>query len=123
MRETIDWEQLEAVADGFCPDFLEIYEELLTEAGTLFEKLRGSLEAGNLRDVARLAHQLKGALANFGFAEAARFLRETELAVSASKLPPEILQLITEAEASYRAGVEEIRAHLQSLKESHPDPA
>ncbi len=63
----LDWEQLDMIADGFTPDFMEIYEEYLAEIPNLLADLRQKIEAGDALQVSKVAHQLKGSSANFGY--------------------------------------------------------
>ena len=78
----IDWEQLDMIADGFTPDFVEIYREYLTEIPLLFIELRNKIRANDANQVAWTAHQIKGSSANFGFIgvnqPAAKFEPEAE---------------------------------------------
>ena len=63
----IDWEQLDMIADGFTPDFVEIYHEYLAEIPGLFASLREKLTQNDSGLAAKVAHQIKGSSANFGF--------------------------------------------------------
>lgn len=108
MDTVVDWEQLEAVADGFSPEFLEILEELKVETPDLFAKLSDQVNAGNLPDAGRIAHQLKGALANFGFAEAAQKLKALELEARANATIPVIIAKLGEARDAYERGLSEL---------------
>ncbi len=63
----IDWEQLDMIADGFEPEFVEIYHEFLAEMPGLFASMREKMAANDALQVSRVAHQIKGSAANFGF--------------------------------------------------------
>lgn len=63
----IDWEQLDMIADGFEPEFVEIYHEFLAEMPGLFSTLREKMAQNDPLQVSRVAHQIKGSAANFGF--------------------------------------------------------
>jgi two-component system sensor histidine kinase TorS len=63
----IDWEQLDMIADGFTPDFVEIYREFEADLPRILSDASAALAAGDAGQVARLAHQAKGSAANFGF--------------------------------------------------------
>lgn len=69
MSETslIDWEQLDMIADGYTEDFVEIYREFLAEIPLVVEEISQAIVVSDSTQVARKAHQLKGASANFGF--------------------------------------------------------
>jgi HPt (histidine-containing phosphotransfer) domain-containing protein len=56
------------VADGYDPDFIEIYREFLAELPLLLGSLKKAFDAGEIVQVSRVAHQIKGSAANFGFA-------------------------------------------------------
>jgi len=63
----VDWDQLDMVAFGYTPDFVEIYNEFLAQTPVLLD----AIEVARLRDdvsaVADLSHKLKGSALNFGF--------------------------------------------------------
>lgn len=44
---SIDWEQLDMIADGFTPDFVEIYREYLAEIPVRFIELRNKIRAND----------------------------------------------------------------------------
>jgi HPt (histidine-containing phosphotransfer) domain-containing protein len=51
------------------PDMLEIVREFAAELPDRVADLEGKLEAGRLRELQTLAHQLKGAGGGYGFAQ------------------------------------------------------
>lgn len=65
--ELIDWEQLDMMADGYTPDFVEIYREFLDQTPELLKVLEQHLLEGHMGAVRDAAHKIKGSSANFGF--------------------------------------------------------
>ena len=65
--ELIDWEQLDMMADGYTPDFVEIYREFLDQTPELLQVLEQHVAAGNVAGARDAAHKIKGSSANFGF--------------------------------------------------------
>jgi HPt (histidine-containing phosphotransfer) domain-containing protein len=65
--ELIDWEQLDMMADGYTPDFVEIYREFLDQTPELLKVLERHLLEGDAAAVRDAAHKIKGSSANFGF--------------------------------------------------------
>jgi HPt (histidine-containing phosphotransfer) domain-containing protein len=63
----IDWEQLDMIADGYTPDFVEIYREFEVDLPRILGEAKASIAAGDAARAARAAHQAKGSAANFGF--------------------------------------------------------
>lgn len=63
----IDWDQLDMIADGFSPDFVEIYREFEVDLPRILREAATALAAGDAHQLARAAHQAKGSAANFGF--------------------------------------------------------
>lgn len=63
----VDWSQLDAIADGWNGEFQEIYTEFLSEIPQDFDALAAAVDAGLVEDVAKIAHRIKGCVANFGF--------------------------------------------------------
>jgi len=55
------------IADGFTPDFVEIYREFETDLPRILGEAEKAFAAGDATAVARAAHQAKGSAANFGF--------------------------------------------------------
>ncbi len=64
---SIDWEQLDMIADGYTPDFVEIYREFETDLPRILGEAKTALAEGDATRTARAAHQAKGSAANFGF--------------------------------------------------------
>lgn len=63
----VDWEQLDMIADGFTPDFVEIYREFEADLPRILREAANALAAGDANQLSRAAHQAKGSAANFGF--------------------------------------------------------
>jgi HPt (histidine-containing phosphotransfer) domain-containing protein len=63
----VNWEQLDMIADGYAPDFVEIYREFETDLPRILGEARDALNSGDAALAARAAHQAKGSAANFGF--------------------------------------------------------
>ncbi len=63
----IDWEQLDAIADGWPEDFVEIFEGFLADLPADLNALNDAIAAGEATTIASLAHRAKGSAANFGF--------------------------------------------------------
>ncbi len=63
----VDWEQLDMIADGFTPDFVEIYREFEVDLPRILREATAACAADDANLLARSAHQAKGSAANFGF--------------------------------------------------------
>ena len=64
---SLNWEQLDMIADGYTPDFVEIYREFETDLPRILDLAKSALASGDAVQTARAAHQAKGSAANFGF--------------------------------------------------------
>lgn len=82
----LDWEQLDMIADGFTPDFMEIYEEYIAEIPNLLADLGQKIAAGDALQVSKIAHQLKGSAANFGYIGVSQPMAELEQEAKAGSL-------------------------------------
>ena len=65
--QVIDWKQMDMIADGYTLDFVEICREFSGEIPGLFATLADVCKANDIAKAARVAHQIKGSAANFGF--------------------------------------------------------
>lgn len=74
----IDWEQMDMIADGYTPDFVDIFREFAAEIPVLLGQLEGLAGQGDCEAIARLAHQIKGSSANFGFKQLSGAAAEIE---------------------------------------------
>jgi HPt (histidine-containing phosphotransfer) domain-containing protein len=66
-NELIDWEQLDMMADGYTPEFVEIYRDFLNQTPELLLTLERHLIECDLNGAREAAHKIKGSSANFGF--------------------------------------------------------
>lgn len=55
------------IADGYTPDFVEIYREFEIDLPRILSEVKTALVAGDTVRTSRAAHQAKGSAANFGF--------------------------------------------------------
>lgn len=108
MTPPVDWEQLDMIADGFTPDFLEIYQEYLTEIPILLGDLRQKITAGDASQVARSAHQIKGSSANFGFVGVSSPMAVLEQQAKTGSLAG-AETLLAEAEEGFKNGLAEVK--------------
>jgi len=108
MNPPVDWEQLDMIADGFTPDFLEIYQEYLVEIPALFGDLRQKIVGGDAMQVARSAHQIKGSSANFGFIGVSAPMANLEHQAKAGSIA-NASSLLAEAEAGFQNGLAEVK--------------
>ena len=63
----IDWEQLDMIADGYTPDFVEIYREFEVDLPRIVGEAKAAVASGDATRIAHVAHQAKGTASNFGF--------------------------------------------------------
>ncbi len=105
----IDWEQLDMIADGFTPDFVEIYREYLAEIPILLSDLRQKIRANDSPMAARIAHQIKGSSANFGFIGISEPMAALEQDAKAGSLGNASIYL-SNAENGFSKAVAEVRA-------------
>jgi HPt (histidine-containing phosphotransfer) domain-containing protein len=82
----VDWEQLDMIADGYAPDFVEIYREFEVDLPRILAETRDALAAGDAIRTSRAAHQAKGSAANFGFVDFSRVMAKIELEAKAGSL-------------------------------------
>lgn len=106
--DPIDWEQLHMIADGFAPDFVEIYREYLAEIPTLLANLRQAVVAEDASMTARLAHQIKGSSLNFGFVGVSQPTATLEQEAKEGSLERGG-ELVAEAERGFEAAVAEVK--------------
>lgn len=109
MSAVIDWEQLDMIADGFTPDFVEIYVEFVAEIPGLLALVRENVSAGDTLQTSRTAHQLKGSAANFGFIGISGPMASLEQEAKAGSLD-RAAEHIAAAEAGFAAAVAEVKA-------------
>ncbi len=83
---SIDWEQLDMMADGYTEDFVEIYVEFGKDLPEILSTLETALVAGDAVAVSRAAHQAKGSAANFGFTGFSSMMATIEQTAKAGSL-------------------------------------
>ncbi len=105
----IDWEQLDMIADGFSPDFVEIYQEYLAETPDLFLQLRHNLAANDAVASAKTAHQIKGSSGNFGFIGVSQPMAKLEVESKGGSLAG-AQEWLTEAEGAFQQAALEVKA-------------
>lgn len=108
MSAVIDWEQLDMIADGFTPDFVEIYDEFVTEIPGLLALARENAAAGDALQTSRTAHQLKGSAANFGFIGISGPMASLEMEAKAGSLD-RAGEYLAAAGAGFTAAVDEVK--------------
>lgn len=105
----IDWEQLDMIADGFAPDFVEIYREYLAETPVLLNELRQKIRENDSSQAAKVAHQIKGSSANFGFTGVSQPIAELEAEAKGGSLA-NAATLLGQAENGFQLAVQEVRS-------------
>ena len=84
--KVIDWEQMDMIADGYTLDFVEICREFAGEIPGLLAALDEVCNANDIAKAARVAHQIKGSAANFGFVGVSVPIAAVEAAAKAGSL-------------------------------------
>jgi HPt (histidine-containing phosphotransfer) domain-containing protein len=105
----IDWEQLDMIADGFTPDFVEIYQEYLAEIPLLLKELEQRISTNDPVSTARMAHQIKGSSANFGFIGVSHPIAKMESEAKAGSLAS-ALGWLAEAQNGFDGAMAEVKA-------------
>lgn len=109
MAENIDWQQLDMIRESFAEEFAGVYGEFLEEIPQLLGALKEEIAAGNVEGSAKLAHQIKGTAANFGFAGVSAAVAALELQAKAGSLEGAPGRL-AEAEEAFNSVVTEVRS-------------
>lgn len=109
MAENIDWQQLDMIRDSFSEEFSGVYTEFLAEIPQLLSALKEAVAAANVDGSAKLAHQIKGTAANFGFAGVSAAGAALESKAKAGSLEGAADRL-AEAEGAFTASVAEVRS-------------
>lgn len=107
----IDWEQLEAIADGWPEDFVEIYHEFLKEIPADLARLNAAVASADCSEASALAHRIKGSAANFGFVGVQNAALDLEVLARQGTLQGASL-ILGGAQQSFAAGVEEVKARV-----------
>jgi len=74
------------IADGYTPDFVEIYREFEADLPRILEDAKSALAAGDAVRTSRAAHQAKGSAANFGFVDFSGVMARIEYQAKAGDL-------------------------------------
>lgn len=104
----IDWEQLDMIGDDFPPEFREIYDEFLKEIPELLFQLRHHVTAGDPGNASKVAHQIKGSSANFGFIGVSQPMSRLELETKGGSLESAQTWL-AEAESAFQQAAVEVK--------------
>ncbi len=96
------------IADGFSPEFVEIYHEFLAEMPGLFSSLREKIAANDAVQASRAAHQIKGSAANFGFTGVSGPASILEQEAKGGSLA-NANSLVLESENAFRSAIEEVK--------------
>lgn len=107
--DVIDWEQLDMIGDGFTPDFVEIYHEYLAEIPGLFASLREKIAQGDAAQASKVAHQIKGSSANFGFIGVSQPVAAIEMDAKGGSLAS-APGLLFQAENGFKTAAAEVKA-------------
>lgn len=108
----VDWEQIEMISDGFSPEFMEIFREFAAEVPALLNDLERAKEDGDLDAVRRVAHQIKGSAANFGFVGLSRQAAAVEATAKTGSWNG-IPEGLVAAQAAYSAALEALKQQKQ----------
>ena len=109
VESLVDWEQIDMIADGYTPEFLEILREFATELPVLIAALSAAGKSNDVAEVARVAHQIKGSAANFGFRAVSAKAASIETAAKAGTWD-DFPARSAEASALWNASLAELRA-------------
>lgn len=97
------------IADGFTPDFVEIYYEFVAEIPGLLATVRENVSAADATQASRTAHQLKGSSANFGFIGVSEPMAALEREAKGGSFE-KATEYIAAAEAGFASAVAEVKA-------------
>lgn len=112
--QILDWEQLDMVAFGYTPDFLEIYAEFTSQTPLLLEQVAEAERLGEVQKVADLAHKIKGSALNFGFSGVSTPMAEVEAQAKASGTLDGVAGQIARALSNFEQAKAEV-ARLRNL--------
>lgn len=104
----IDWEQMDMIADGYTPDFVEIVREFASEIPSLLGQLENLWQRSECEAVARIAHQVKGSSANFGFRQVSEAAAAIESRAKSGSLDG-VEVLLARARAGFDGAMEALR--------------
>lgn len=114
MSQCIAWEQLDAIAEDWPTDFLEIYTEFVAALPSDLNELQQAVASGEGQRVAAVAHRIKGSSGNFGFAGVSTVAAQIETLAKKGKLS-EVGELPKRAANLFEEAREEVRNRLRSL--------
>lgn len=95
--------------ETFGDDFSSVYEEFCTEIPSLVESLKQLVNSGDAGATARMAHQIKGASANFGFAGVSQAAAALDVEAKGGSLAG-AQGYIAEMEDCFKRSIDEVRA-------------
>ena len=107
--DLIDWEQLDMMADGYTPDFVEIYREFVDQTPVLLNALDKHLLAGAVDAARDVAHKVKGSSANFGFIGVSSPMSLLELQAKEAKNLEGATGWMLEARRNFESSLAEVR--------------
>lgn len=108
--ERIDWEQLDMMADGYTPDFVEIYHEFISQTPELLDALERHIRAADLDEASDVAHKIKGSSANFGFVGVSSPMSRLELNAKAEGTLEGAEEMLNESRENFVASKAEVLA-------------
>lgn len=97
------------IADGFTPDFVEIYQEYIAEIPQLLSNLGQKIGTNDAMSASKLAHQVKGSSANFGFIGVSNPIAQLEQEAKGGSLSSAQL-LLAQAQSGFQQAVAEVKA-------------
>lgn len=97
------------IADGYTPDFVEIYREFEADLPRILSELRAALAAGEAVRASRAAHQAKGSAANFGFTEFSAVMARIEHQAKAGSLAG-LAEELVKGEGLFQQSLAAVRA-------------
>jgi HPt (histidine-containing phosphotransfer) domain-containing protein len=109
-QTVVDWEQLDMVAFGYTPDFVEIYSEFLDQTPALLDAIGKARLRGDVSAVAELSHKLKGSALNFGFCGVSAPMAQLERSTKDTKTLDGAEEKIAMATRNFAAARDEVAA-------------
>lgn len=108
-NSVVDWSQLDMIRESFSEEFASVYAEFLAEIPSLLASLHGTVGAGDAQGASRLAHQIKGTAANFGFSGVSGAMAALEIEAKKGSLEGAPAR-VAEAQAAFARAVEEVKS-------------
>ena len=97
------------MAEGYTPDFVEIYREFLDQTPDLLNNLDQHVLAGTVDGVRDVAHKIKGSSANFGFVGVSSPMADLEIQAKAKGSLEGAAAWIIEARRNFEKSRTEVR--------------